>query len=209
MNAANLKLWRLSVLFDDIFFATWRTCCFFLSPEKETKRARWRKDSEGTIYPASTKDEHPVIVPDTRLLMCPNERNALVQCVSLRPPARVEICFCLLSKLGFISMMRERRFRIPCTARVPTSRCGCRSTHKGAMRRLCRGLLPLQAEIQAILCNRSRPALQPRDQLPRGRRGSGGKHFFASPPAALRRFRRAKAAPCWKSILHGRKCIST
>ena len=41
------------------------------------------------------------------------------------------------------------------------------------------------------------------------RGGSGGKHFFASPPAALRRFRRTKAAPFCKSILHGRKCIST
>ena len=136
-------------------------------------------------------------------------RNAPEWCVSLRPPARVEICFCLLSKLGFISMMRERCFCIPCTACVPPSRYGCRSTHKGAMRRLCRGLLPLQAEIQAILCNRSRSALQPRDQLPRGRRGGRGEALFCFPPAALRRFRRAKAAPCCISLLHGRKCIST
>ena len=53
-------------------------------------------------------------------------------------------------------------------------RSGCRSTRKEAMRRICRGSLPLQAEIQATLCNPSRPGSQPRDQLTRTARGSGG-----------------------------------
>ena len=71
---------------------------------------------------------------------------------------------------------------------------GCRSTRKRTMRRICRGLLPLKAEIQAILCNPSRPGSQPRDQATRKRTGVRGETLFVSAPAAFRRFRRAKAA---------------
>ena len=60
-------------------------------------------------------------------------------------------------------------------------RSGCRSTNKDAMRRICRGSLPLQAEVQATLCNPSRPWSQPRDQLTRTARGSGGIACFDSP----------------------------
>ena len=49
------------------------------------------------------------------------------------------------------------------------------------MRRICRGSLPLQAEVQATLCNPSRPWSQPRDQLTRTARGSGGIACFDSP----------------------------
>ena len=56
---------------------------------------------------------------------------------------------------------------------------------KGAMRRLCRGLLPLKAEIQAILCNRSRPGSQPRDLLTR-KQGGLGESLFDS-PSGIRR----------------------
>jgi len=81
---------------------------------------------------------------------------------------------------------------------VLPSHCGCRSARKGNMRRLCRGLLPLKAEIQAILRNRSRPARQPRDQLAKEQRGSGGKRASLPPggfaPRGSMTLRRAKAA---------------
>ena len=67
----------------------------------------------------------------------------------------------------------------------PPATCGCRSTPKGQMRRLCRGLLPLQAEIQAILCNRSRPRCS-RSTNSTGARGARGSARFCCPPAALR-----------------------
>ena len=92
----------------------------------------------------------------------------------------------------------------PCTKpaqqhrkRQPTahhSHSGCRSTRKGTMRRICRGSLPLKTEIQAILCNPSRPGSQPRAQQTRKRIGVQGESLFDSTPAAFRRFRRAKAA---------------
>ena len=62
------------------------------------------------------------------------------------------------------------------------------------MRRICRGSLPLKAEIQAILCNPSRPGSQPRAQQTRKRTGVRGNRLLRFAPAAFRRFRRAKAA---------------
>ena len=63
--------------------------------------------------------------------------------------------------------------RIP-AARTPQAADGCRSIPQGQMRRLCRGLLPLQAEIQATLCNRSRPDSS-RDTHRNGARGGPGE----------------------------------
>ena len=73
---------------------------------------------------------------------------------------------------------------------------GCRSTNKDAMRRICRGSLPLQAEIQATLCNPSRPWSQPRDQLTRTARGSGGIAFCDSPRRLSADFAGRKRPPC-------------
>ena len=72
---------------------------------------------------------------------------------------------------------------------------GCRSTNKEEMRRLCRGSLPLKAEIQAILCIQSRQTLQPRIQLAKDARGSGGKRFFASPRRLCAAFDARKRLP--------------
>ena len=78
------------------------------------------------------------------------------------------------------------------TLRSGQPRSGCRSTNKEAMRRICRGSLPLKAEIQAILCNPSRPGSQPRATSKDGAGVRGNR--YSIPPAAFRRFRRAKAA---------------
>ena len=68
---------------------------------------------------------------------------------------------------------RTQQSRIP-AARTPQAADGCRSIPQGQMRRLCRGLLPLQAEIQATLCNRSRPDSS-RDTHRNGARGGPGE----------------------------------
>ena len=68
--------------------------------------------------------------------------------------------------MGFFTESKE--------SRLLPFHCGCRSTNKEAMRRICSGLLPLKAELQAIRCNPSRPRSQPRNQAARMARGSGG-----------------------------------
>ena len=66
----------------------------------------------------------------------------------------------------------------------PPATCVCRSTPKVQMRRLCRGLLPLQAEIQAILCNRSRPRCS-RSTNSTGARGGPGGSALSLPPGGF------------------------
>ena len=73
----------------------------------------------------------------------------------------------------FADTHRPQQSLIP-AARTPPAADGCRSSPQGQMRRLCRGLLPLQAEIQATLCNRSRPDSS-RDTHRNGARGGPGE----------------------------------
>ena len=62
------------------------------------------------------------------------------------------------------------------------------------VRRICGGLLPLKAEIQATLRNLSRQTMQPPPTPSATAPGDGGESTVRFPPAAFRRFRRAKAA---------------
>ena len=98
-------------------------------------------------------------------------------------------------------------------APIPAKPCprGCTNPLAGrnaaTLQRIATAFL---AEFPAILCNRSRPPMQPRCSLFQPATGGPGesiRHCF--PPAALRRFRRAKAAPpCWNSISSEQKnCI--
>ena len=83
-------------------------------------------------------------------------------------------------------------------APICTSRIGCSETSKGTMRRFCRGILPLQAEIQRIPLQSSRPGCSRHYAHSGERRGSGGKRFVASPRRLCARgsmtLRRAKVA---------------
>ena len=116
--------------------------------------------------------------------------------------------FRLLDKLELISLMREQRFRIPCTACVPPSRCGCRSTRKGAMRRLLQRIASAESRNSGNPLQPEPPRFAAARPTHKRTEGVRGGSTFCFPPAALRRFRRAKAALCCKSILHGRRCIS-
>ena len=71
---------------------------------------------------------------------------------------------------------------------------GCRATNKGHERRFCGGFLPRKRKFKGTLCNQSRQTKQPLAQAAKGHEGVRGSAVFALPPAALRRFRRAKAA---------------
>ena len=65
---------------------------------------------------------------------------------------------------------------------------------RSGVRRICGGLLPLKAEIQATLRNLSRQTMQPPPTPSAHAPGDGGESTVRFPPAAFRRFRRAKAA---------------
>jgi len=95
--------------------------------------------------------------------------------------------------------------RLPISAPVPPPPCGCRARRKEAMRRLCRRFLPLQRKFKGIPCNRSRPAWQPLAQAAKEQQGSGGTRLFRVPPAAFRRFRRAKAASQQQKVQHTKR----
>ena len=79
-----------------------------------------------------------------------------------------------------------------------SSRIGCSETSKGTMRRFCRGILPLEAEIQRIPLQSSRPGCSCHYAYSGEQRGSGGKRFVASPRRLCARgsmtLRRAKVA---------------
>ena len=61
----------------------------------------------------------------------------------------------------------------------------------------------VKRKFKAILCNQSRPALQPLNQLQKSRRGVGGTAFLRFPRRLCARgsmtLRHAKAAPCYSS----------
>ncbi len=61
----------------------------------------------------------------------------------------------------------------------------------------------MKAEIQAILCNLSRPAYAAAIPTAQKHEGVRGKRHFSLPPAAFRRFRRAKAAFCSPDVSFG------
>ena len=78
---------------------------------------------------------------------------------------------------------------------IPTGFTAASKPPKELERRFCRGFLPQHAENQGILCNQSRHPMQPPSRphgTPTGVRGESPLLRF--PSAALRRFRRAKAA---------------
>ena len=80
----------------------------------------------------------------------------------------------------------------------PPATCGCRATPKGHMRRLCRGLLPLQRKMRQSSATGAAPDAAARPTPPKHGGGPGGSVFFASPRRLCARgsmtLRRAKAA---------------
>ena len=67
----------------------------------------------------------------------------------------------------------------------PPATCGCRSTAKGQMRRLCRGLLPLQRKFRQSSATGAAPDAAARP-TPQEHEGDRGEALFCFPPAALR-----------------------
>ena len=67
----------------------------------------------------------------------------------------------------------------------PPATCGCRSTPKGQMRRLCRGLLPLQRKMRQSSATGAAPDAAARP-TPQEHEGDRGEALFCFPPAALR-----------------------
>jgi hypothetical protein len=87
-----------------------------------------------------------------------------------------------------------QRSQRACTNRSPQPVRLHRSL-KGADAATLKRIPSALAEIQGILFNRSRPAYAAARATSQGQEGGpGGMHHFAFPPAAFRRFRRAKAA---------------
>ena len=96
-----------------------------------------------------------------------------------------------------------KQFRQACRAAAP-------ARWQDAMRRLCRGSHPPQAGFRGDPLQPEPPIYAAAHQtVPMHDRGSGESIRHCFPPAALRRFRRAKAAPpCWNSISSEQKnCI--
>ena len=76
----------------------------------------------------------------------------------------------------------------------PFGCCGCKTSRKGTVRRLCDGFLPLKAEIRRNPEQPEPPWVAAATTTRKGAEGVRGKTNLCFPPAALRRFRRAKAA---------------
>ena len=70
------------------------------------------------------------------------------------------------------------------------------SPHKGRCGDSAQDCFRIYAEFKAILSSQSRHPMQPHSNTSGARGGPGGMHSLAFPPAAFRRFRRAKAALC-------------
>ena len=79
---------------------------------------------------------------------------------------------------------------------VPSAPSGCTETSKRPRAATLQRIASAARTIQAILCNQSRPECSRLPDRMEPRRGVRGKNNLIFPPAAFRRFRRAKAAPC-------------
>ena len=64
-------------------------------------------------------------------------------------------------------------------------RCGCRSTNKGTMRRLCRGFFPQHAEIQKKPLQPEPPNKAAARPTPKGQEGVRGESRFLLSPRRL------------------------
>ena len=85
------------------------------------------------------------------------------------------------------------RFHRSHASPVPTSPMRLPLNPQGTNAAILQRIASASAEIQAILCNQSRPGSQPRDQVTRTPGGWGLR--LSQTPAALRRFRRRKRHP--------------
>ena len=85
--------------------------------------------------------------------------------------------------------------RHPSQGTNPPAPCGCSTTRKGARAAILQRIPSALAEIQGILCNQSRPALQPLDQRHGDRRGSGGKSTLTFPRRLCAAFDARKRPP--------------
>ena len=90
--------------------------------------------------------------------------------------------------------------RHPSQGTNPPAPCGCSTTRKGARAAILQRIPSALAEIQGILCNQSRPALQPLDQLHGDRRGSGGKSTLTFPRRLCAAFDARKRPPTRETV---------
>ena len=81
--------------------------------------------------------------------------------------------------------------------------CGCIETLKRTRAAILQRLASAFAEVRASLCNQSRQTYAAAFTTSQRYEGVRGEAQFSFPPAALRRFRRAKAAP-----IYGKDCKS-